>query len=286
MKLRKVLASGLIVTMVFSISSCSKSFKAKTSDEVVDILEELDYEQVEKMDSVKDNKPQYIRSSELEGKMSEYLSKTSEKSFQGALDDEIIAFYVPDNDNFIGLFYADYENEEDAREYFEDEIYDEVDRYINEESYFDGEIDCKLNKNSGYVLIRGTIEVEDLVSDMKKNVSKGSSSIKDQLAGGSNEDLSGFVDMGDLDIPGMGGIDMGDVAGMSGFSGLSGMSDFSLSNLFDFEMPKFEDVDVIIGIYYSGDTITYVVSTDNKASIKKYSELIDAFGFPALKDEK
>lgn len=278
MKFRKAISFGLILAMSLSLCACGKGFKAKTPDEVIDIFDDLDYDNAckfDKLSDLDDSKSFYLQTSERGGRLGDMIDKAFTKQFEGDLEDVIISVAQPNEDNAVVVFYVQYENSDDARDYFEDEIYEEFVEIVEKEKeiYFDGDIEYDLSKKSGYVMLRGTLEVEDWLSD---NVDFDFSHPEKYLDDIDVNDLIGDSIPSDMDIGSLSGLDPSLIGSLGGF------------DMDDIDMPdvKIKDEDIIVGYYYSDNTITIILAPNNKASAGRFEEIVEMFGYPMISDEK
>lgn len=315
MKFRRILSATLILAMLLSLTSCGKGFKAKNTDEVLNILDELDYEDASEIENHRELKKMnyyYMNVEDMKGKKQTILENLSEQKLKGDLEDEIFAVAKPNEDNAVYFFYSKFTNKDEARNFFEDEVYEEIKYKLenNKDMFFDGDIEYNLSSKSGYVFMKGTYEVKDWMKttfdfdcDEINNRDKSEPFTYSYDDGNYSfdffSDFSGDWDGMDLGLGNLFGMgSMGDLFGMDGLGDLFGMDSWggfgslfglgSLASLFDFEMPDFkiEDPELMVGIYYAEDTISVIVAKDNKASISQYKELANELGFPIMETDK
>ncbi|MCQ2482379.1 MAG: hypothetical protein MJ153_02685 [Clostridia bacterium] len=128
---KKTVLFTFTVAMVLSMTACGKSFKQIDEDKFEDGLKVL----------------------KLDDEMNEY----DEDDY---LDDDMTykAYVYDDNKAYI---YMEFEDEEAAKDYFEDNYYEDFEDYLLDEE-FEGEESHKLKKDTGYILFNGEEEGDDV----------------------------------------------------------------------------------------------------------------------------
>ncbi len=128
---KKTVSMTLIMAMTLSMTACGKNFKQIDEDVFEEGLKVL----------------------KLDDNMSEY----DEKDY---LDDDMTykAFVYDDNQAYI---YMEFEDEDAAIDYFEDNYYEDFEDYLLDEE-FEGEESHKLKKDTGYILYNGEEEGDEV----------------------------------------------------------------------------------------------------------------------------
>lgn len=126
---KKILSVILVASMAFSLAGCS-SIKAISKKDFKNALKEL------KLDD-----------------------DIIDRDYKDSKDDMEYSAYAFDDDQYY-MFYQ-FEDAEAAHDYFEDEIYDDA-KDAKEDKEIDGKFKMKLSKTSGYVIINGENDGDDI----------------------------------------------------------------------------------------------------------------------------
>ncbi len=130
---KKVLSVAMVASMVFSMTACGKSFKAISKKDFKKGLKAIELD--EDMEELEDDLEYY-----------------------GFDDTEYVAMAEDDEQMYI---FIEFEDAEVAKEYFEDEFYDDFEDAIEDED-IDGKYSYKISDNSGYILVNGENDDEEM----------------------------------------------------------------------------------------------------------------------------
>ncbi len=125
--IKKILSVVMIVAMMVSLVSC-KSFKVVDDGDFEDAIEEIYDEEVY----------------EISGDDLEYIG----------LDEYDMEKFLSLIDEDVSIGYAEFEDEEAARDFFEDEYYKDFEDMIDDGD-FEGSHSSGLNNSRGYILFEG-----------------------------------------------------------------------------------------------------------------------------------
>lgn len=129
---KKFMSVALVASMALSFTGCGKSFKA---------INKKDFEKGLKAIKLDDDMLEYEDES-----VSSFLYDDAEYAAMATDDDQMYMF-------------IEFEDEEAAKECFEEEFYEDLEDALEDEE-FDGKESHKLKKTSGYIIINGDNEEE------------------------------------------------------------------------------------------------------------------------------